>query len=151
MITDLLRSLADGAETGAICPDPNQLQEGLRVIMRGDALPTEIAALLMGLRVRGEKAVHLHAVVTVMLENAVALPYDAGNEPLFDTCGTGGDYHGTVNISTATALLAAAAGLRVAKHGNRAVSSESGSADVLAALGYKIDCSPESSARMLVN
>ncbi|MCC5876159.1 MAG: anthranilate phosphoribosyltransferase, partial [Candidatus Sumerlaeia bacterium] len=117
--------------------------------MGGKVLPSQLAAMLMGLRCRGEKAEHIRAVVDVMLEVASPFPGTSPQQRLFDTCGTGGDRHGTVNISTAAALLAAAAGLPVAKHGNRAMSSRSGSADVLEALGVRVDCPAETSARML--
>lgn len=150
MISALLHDLADGASDGELCPDPDRLREAVRAIMRGEVLPAQIAALLMGLRCRGERAEHLKAVVETMLENAT--PFPGGGAvvgPLADTCGTGGDMHGTVNISTAAAFVAAAAGVPIAKHGNRSVSSRSGSADVLEALGFRIDCAPERSAEML--
>ncbi|CAN5343251.1 anthranilate phosphoribosyltransferase [soil metagenome] len=149
MLNDILKELAEGPGSGQLCPDPEQLREAIRVIMRGEAKPTEIAALLMGLRIRGEQAEHLRVVVEAMLEHATVFPYDHPHDNLFDTCGTGGDMHGTVNISTATALLAAAAGIPVAKHGNRAVSSKSGTADVLEALGLPIDLAPAEAARQL--
>ncbi len=149
MMFDALLEIVEGAERGRPCPDPALLKEAVSTIMRGEAKPTEIAALLTGLRCRGEHAEHLQAVVEVMLEHATPFEPDHNDYPLFDTCGTGGDGHGTVNISTACALLAAAAGIHVAKHGNRSVSSKSGSADVLEVLGLKIDVAPEVSARLL--
>lgn len=149
MITKVLHQLADGCEPGALCPNPDDLADAIREVMEGKVLPSQLAAMLMGLRCRGEKAEHLRAVVDVMLEVAAPFPGTSPQQRLFDTCGTGGDRHGTVNISTAAALLAAAAGLPVAKHGNRAMSSRSGSADVLEALGVRVDCPHETSARML--
>lgn len=149
MIKDLLEEIARGPSSDELCPEPEGLREAMRLVMAGEVVPEQLAALLMGLRCRGEQAEHLNEVVRVMLENALEFPYDTGEEPLYDTCGTGGDYHGTINVSTGAALLAAAAGLKVAKHGNRSVSSKSGSADVLEKLGIQIDCSPAVSAAML--
>lgn len=149
MLKEILSELAEGPEPGALCPEPERLQDAIRHVMRGEALPTEIAALLMGLRVRGEKPEHLKAVVEVMLEHALPFPAFGKLPLLLDTCGPGGAGRQVVNVSTATALISAAAGVPVAKHGNRSVSSRSGSADVLDALGYKIDCSPEVSAKLL--
>jgi anthranilate phosphoribosyltransferase len=108
-------------------------------IMDGLAAPAEIAALLMGLRCRGESPAHIHAVVRAMLERCAPFVAPPGG-PIFDTCGTGGDGRNTVNISTATAILASTAGIPVCKHGNRSVSSSSGSADVLEALGFNLKC-----------
>lgn len=121
-------------------------------ILEGQATGAQIGAFLVGLRirVRGETAEQLTAFVRTM--RAYATPVDVPDpQSLVDTCGTGGDNSGTFNISTAAALVAAGAGARIAKHGNRAVTSAagSGSADVLAALGVKIDCSPEVSLRCL--
>src|SRR5262245_13937187 len=93
----------------------------------------EAAALLIALRFKGESASELAAAVTVL--RGVMHSLDCPSRPVLDTCGTGGDGSGTFNISTATALVVAAAGVPVVKHGNRSVSSRSGSADVLAALG----------------
>ena len=106
------------------------------VMMSGDATPAQVGAFLMGLRVRGETVDEITGGAIAMREKAlkVAAPADA-----VDTCGTGGDASGTYNISTAAGLVAAACGVPVAKHGNRALSSRCGSADVLTALGVKID------------
>lgn len=106
------------------------------IIMSGEATPSQIGALLMGLRVRGETVEEITGAVRAMREKAlhVSAPLDA-----IDIVGTGGDAAGTYNISTAAALVAAAAGATVAKHGNRALSSKCGSADVLVALGVNID------------
>lgn len=149
MLSHILQQIAEGpSEPGEICPDPKLLDGAIQVLMHGQGSPEQVAALLMGLRVRGEKAEHLQAVVEVMLEHARSFPRP--NVPmLFDTCGPGGAGRSIVNISTATALLAAAAGVPVAKHGNKSVSSRSGSGNVLEALGLKLDCSPETSAKML--
>jgi anthranilate phosphoribosyltransferase len=106
-------------------------------VLEGACGETETAALLVALRMKGETADELAAAAAVLREYRV--PLDVQAEGLLDTCGTGGDGSGTFNISTATALVAAAAGVPVVKHGNRAISSHSGSADVLAALGVHID------------
>ena len=109
-------------------------------IMSGAATPAQIAAFVVGLRMRGESAEDIAALVDVMLEFSVRID---PHGPALDTCGTGGDGAHTVNISTMAAVLLAAADVRVVKHGNRAASSKCGSADVLEALGVKIDLSPE--------
>lgn len=105
------------------------------------------AALLVALRMKGEAVAEIAGAATAMRRRVV--PIRHGSADVVDTCGTGGDGRGTFNISTAAALVAAAAGVRVAKHGNRSVSSRSGSADVLAALGVKIEVDPETAARAL--
>ncbi|MSO75722.1 MAG: anthranilate phosphoribosyltransferase [Alphaproteobacteria bacterium] len=105
------------------------------IIMSGNATAAQIGAFLMGLRVRGESVDEITAGARIMRRKALAIEAPAG---AIDTCGTGGDNSGTLNISTATALVVAAAGVPVAKHGNRSLSSRSGSADVLTALGVDI-------------
>jgi anthranilate phosphoribosyltransferase len=113
-----------------------QAEEVFEVIMSGDATPAQVGGLLMALRVRGESVHEITGAARAM--RAKALPMDAPDGAI-DTCGTGGDGSGTYNISTAAAFVIAGCGVPVAKHGNRALSSKSGSADVLAALGVKID------------
>lgn len=110
-------------------------------IMDGEAPEVDIAALLAGLAVKGEAFEEIAAVATVMRERSTKIPCQATG--LLDTCGTGGDSLHTFNISTATAIVVAGAGVPVAKHGNRSVSSSSGSADVLASLGVNLQTSPE--------
>jgi anthranilate phosphoribosyltransferase len=110
------------------------------VIMRGEGSAVQIAAMLAGLRVKGETAEIVAGVVTALRDVMVKLPSQNPDE-LVDTCGTGGGAVPTFNISTAAALLAAGAGVRVAKHGNRSFTSRCGSADVLEALGVPIDAS----------
>lgn len=150
MILEALEQLARGPDLDyEIVPNPETLRGAMRQVMDGEATSAQLAGLLMGLRCRGEQAEHLREVVAVMLEKATPIPVEPRPAALFDTCGTGGDQHGMVNVSTAAGLLAGSFGLPVAKHGNRSVSSKSGSADVLEALGYKIDLSPERSAQLL--
>lgn len=107
----------------------------------------QIKDVLVRLHSRGETAEELAGVVDAMMERAV--PYPSATEALFDICGTGGDKSGTFNISTTTAFVLAGAGVKVAKHGNRSISSKSGSADVLAALGLSLNLSPVESLRQL--
>ena len=118
----------------------------MRIIMEGDATPGQIGGFLMALRTKGETVDELDGFASTALEFARPVRSD---EPVLDTCGTGGDRAGTFNISTVSALVAAAAGVRVAKHGNRAASSRCGSADLLEALGVKIDLDPEGVERCL--
>lgn len=131
MITDLLdgNDLPDQESTWA-----------LREVMSGSASAAQIAGFLVALRCKGVTGQELAAMVSVMLENSVPVEVDG---PAVDTCGTGGDNSGSVNISTMAAVAVAAAGVRVVKHGNRAATSKSGSADVLEALGVAVDLPPE--------
>jgi anthranilate phosphoribosyltransferase len=114
----------------------------MRQIMSGEVPPTMIAAILIGLRVKKETIGEISAAAFVMREFASKVPVNQ-REYLVDTCGTGGDAAHTFNISTTSALVAAAAGARVAKHGGRSVSSTCGSADVLEALGVNLNLTPE--------
>jgi anthranilate phosphoribosyltransferase len=114
--------------------------EAMGAIMSGEATPAQIGALLVGLTMKGERPAEIVGLARTMRANAV--PLSRTFEDVFDTCGTGGDRSGTFNISSAAALVAAAAGLRVAKHGNRSVSSQCGSADVYEALGVNVAAPP---------
>src|SRR5579862_9736708 len=111
-------------------------------VMSGEATDAQIGGLLVGLAAKGTTVEELVGAASVMREKAVRLGCDITGVVL-DTCGTGGDVRGTFNISTAAALIAAAAGVKVVKHGNRSASGRSRSADVLERLGVKLELSPE--------
>jgi anthranilate phosphoribosyltransferase len=118
----------------------------MRAIMTGGATPAQIAGFLVALRMKGESVPEITAAAAVMRELASGVDI-AGLENTVDIVGTGGDASGTFNVSTASMFVAAAAGCHVAKHGNRSVSSKSGSADVLEAAGIRLDLTPEQVAR----
>ncbi len=122
----------------------------LREMLEGNATDIEIAALLTAIATRGPTVEELSGFVQAMRAMSRPVPMtDAEREQLVDTCGTGGDSRGTFNISTAAALVAAAAGVKVAKHGNRGVTSKCGSADVLEALGVPVELEPEKAVESL--
>ncbi|MDB5474072.1 MAG: trpD [Devosia sp.] len=116
-----------------------EMRDVMRIIMAGEATPSQIGAFLMGMRVKGETVGEIAAAVSILREQMV--PVKAPEEAI-DIVGTGGDGLGSLNISTTTALVVAAAGVPVAKHGNRALSSRSGASQVLEALGVKLDLTP---------
>jgi anthranilate phosphoribosyltransferase len=142
MIQSAISELMDGRDL---------TQEGARNVMRsimdGEATPAQIGAFLVALRIKGETADEIAGCAEAMREHVLVVR--PTRTDLVDTAGTGGDGAGTFNISTAAALVAAAAGAGVAKHGNRAVSSSSGSADVLEALGFNLELPPETIARSI--
>lgn len=140
-----LRTLSSGERLS-----PDAVTEAFDVVMRGEATAAQIAGLLMGLRVQGETSDVVAAVARSLRTAMLHLPAERP-EDLVDTCGTGGGAVSTFNISTAAALLAAGAGARVAKHGNRSFTSRSGSADVLEALGVIIDTTPTAMASTLAD
>ncbi len=123
---------------------PEMLERVFDAILAGAWTPAQIAGLLVALRLRGEKPSQIAAAARALRRSMIPLRHGGG--PVLDTCGTGGDGAGTVNLSTGAAIIAAAAGVRVAKHGNRAVSSRAGSADVVEALGIPLDLTPERAA-----
>jgi anthranilate phosphoribosyltransferase len=127
---------------------PDELTRAFELVMAGEATSAQIAALLVGLRVKGETPVEVAAVVRALRQAMVVLPAERPEE-LVDTCGTGGGALQTFNISTGAALVAAGAGVRIAKHGNRSFTSMCGSADVLEALGVSIDVPLAAMARAL--
>jgi anthranilate phosphoribosyltransferase len=137
-----LQVIAEGATL-----DESDAEAVMHVLLRGECSPEETAALLMGLRSRGEAIDELTGFTRVMRE--YMLPVKADDPRTIDLCGTGGDGSGTFNISTAAALVCAGAGAAVAKHGNRSVSSQCGSADVLAVLGVKTDLGPRGASYCL--
>jgi anthranilate phosphoribosyltransferase len=112
----------------------------MAAIMNGEATPAQVGAFVTGLRLKGETAEEIAGLAMEMRRHSLKVRCDC---PVIDTCGTGGDLSGTFNVSTAAALVAAAAGVKVAKHGNVAASSRSGSADVLGALGARVVLTPE--------
>ncbi len=118
-----------------------QATEVFSLLMEGRLEPTQTAALLALLAAKGPAVDEIVAAATVMRQHSVRLTNMGDN--LVDTCGTGGDVKGTFNISTAAAIIAAAAGVRVVKHGNRSATSKCGSADVLEAVGVNLDCTPD--------
>jgi len=123
----------------------DEMTDVMRLIMTGQATPAQIGGFLIGLRMKGETVDEIAAAAGVMRE--LATPVPVAGDHLVDTCGTGGDGASTFNISTASALVTAAAGAQVAKHGNRSVSSSCGSADVLEAAGVKLDLDADQVAR----
>ncbi len=134
MIKKAIQSLIDGNNLSE-----KEMIEVMRVIMEGNATDAQIAAFLTALRIKGETVEEITGAVRVMREKATAIKSPPNT---VDTCGTGGDMSHTFNISTTSALVVAACGVPVAKHGNRSVSSRCGSADVLEALGIRIDLEP---------
>ncbi len=142
MIPILIDQLLSGQR-----PDPSALEDVFQTILGGEADPVQVAGLLVALRSTPPDVATLAACARVLRQHRRAVRCQV--RPLIDTCGTGGDGSGTFNISTGAALAVAAAGGAVAKHGNRSVSSKTGSADVLEALGVSLDVAPDAAARLI--
>ncbi len=136
MLRDMLTRLIGGDDFTT-----DEAEAAMNHIMSGEASEAEIGGFLVAMRIRGEKPEHVEGFARCM--RGACVPIRARSQDLVDTCGTGGDMMQTFNISTAAALVAAGAGVKIAKHGNRSVSSHCGSADVLAELGVDINQSPE--------
>ena len=141
-IQEAIAKVIEGADLSR-----GEMTEAMNQIMSGEATDAQIGAFLIALRVKGECVDEIAGAASVMREKAT--PIATRHDVIVDTCGTGGDHSGTFNISTTAAFVAAGAGLCVAKHGNRAATSQSGSADVLGALGVNIEASPETVSRCL--
>src|SRR5256885_5963759 len=151
IITEAVRALVDRRDLTRI-----EAAAAMEAIMSGSATNAQIAAFLTALRMKGETVEELIGFAQVMRQKAVKVRAHGADvvaqtgtdrEMLIDTCGTGGDASGTLNVSTATAFVVAGAGLRVAKHGNRSVSSLCGSADVVETLGIRLDLTPAKGGR----
>lgn len=141
---DLSKAVSKVASGQSLTQD--EAAQAFDLIMSGAATDAQIAALLMGMRMRGETIEEIAGAASALRSRAIPVRAPEG---AIDTCGTGGDAKGTHNISTCAAFVVAGAGVPVAKHGNRSISSRSGSADVLSALGVNIDCGPETVARCI--
>jgi anthranilate phosphoribosyltransferase len=142
-IKDAIASAASAREV------PIEVMEGaMDTVLRGEATPAQIGALLVALRLKGETSSEVTAAARVMLRHCVTVPL---KKPavLLDTCGTGGDGSNTFNISTAAGIVIAGCGVAIAKHGNRAASSKVGSADVLEVLGVNVELQPDAVARCI--
>jgi anthranilate phosphoribosyltransferase len=120
-----------------------EAQAAMQDVFSGEVSTPQLAAFLAALRVKGETAEEIEGFARAMRNGCLAIEHGITDAPVLDTCGTGGDSLATINISTIAAFVVAAAGVKVAKHGNRAVSSKSGSADVLEALGVSLDVTPQ--------
>jgi len=142
-----VKALLDRLLAGEVLA-PAEMEGAIGAIMGGEVPDAAVAGFLIALRARGETGEEIAAAARVMRRHAVPVPV-GDPEAAVDTCGTGGDASGTINVSTAAALVAAAAGVPVAKHGNRSVSSRCGSADVLEACGVRLDLDPEVLGRLV--
>ena len=143
-IKGTIRNVVDGVPLST-----EEAAAAMDAIMTGNVTGAQIGALVTALRMRGETVEEIVGFATAMRHHALRVDVRQDERPLVDTCGTGGDASGTFNISTTAAFAIAGAGVRVAKHGNRAVTSRCGSADVLEGLGVAIELSPPAVARCI--
>jgi anthranilate phosphoribosyltransferase len=141
MTLDLLHAVTSGRSL-----TEQEAESAMRALLAGESTPVLTASFLTALRMKGETVDELTGFARAMRAVSTPLPIDPAVRPLLDTCGTGGGGKGTFNISTVTAIVVAGAGMRVAKHGNRSISSQCGSADLLEALGVRTNVSPEVAA-----
>lgn len=137
-----LTAIMNGEDLGR-----EQAAAAMAEVMSGNATPAQLGAFIVGLRTKGETSAELTGMVDGMMDAAVTVDFD---EPVVDIVGTGGDGFGTFNISTTASFIAAGAGVLVAKHGNRAASSPTGSADLLEELGFNLELDPEATKRMVL-
>jgi anthranilate phosphoribosyltransferase len=142
MLKDILARVVDGEDLSR-----SDAEQAMEIIMSGQASEAQIGALLTALRIKGETSTEIAGFATIMRKNAAGI--QCNSLQVVDTCGTGGDHKGTFNVSTTVAFVLAGAGLTVAKHGNRGVSSPCGSADVLAAMGVNIELPPQAVANII--
>ncbi len=138
MIKSFISRLVNGDDLTEL-----EMEKVMSLIMEGRITPAQIASFITALRIKGETVEEILGAAKAMRKKVLLLNIKHKNIPLLDTCGTGGDAYNTFNISTTCAFIVSAAGVKVAKHGNRAVSSKCGSADVLEALGIKVDLAPD--------
>ncbi|WP_457640230.1 anthranilate phosphoribosyltransferase [Persephonella sp.] len=143
MIKQLISKITSGTDLS-----PEETKELFSILMRGEATDAQIGAVLVGLKMKGETVDEITAAAEVMRKEAVKVPVKDRSK-LVDTCGTGGDRVNTFNVSTITAFVVAGAGAKVAKHGNRSVSSKCGSADIMEALGVNIEMPPETAGKAI--
>jgi anthranilate phosphoribosyltransferase len=144
MIRDAIRKVVEKEDLNEV-----EAADVMREIMDGEATPSQMSALITALRMKGETVEEVTGFARIMREKSIKIPTKLKATALIDTCGTGGDRMNTFNISTAAAFVVAGAGIAVAKHGNRAMSSKCGSADVLEALGVNIGLGPEAVGRCI--
>ncbi len=143
MIKDYIRKVVEKQDLSS-----EEIKNLFNILMSGEATDSQIGAVLTGLRMKGETVEEISSAAKVMREKSVKVPVKDKSR-LIDTCGTGGDKVNTFNVSTITAFVVAGSGAKVAKHGNRSVSSKCGSADIMEALGVKIDLPPEKVAEAI--
>src|SRR5699024_7632779 len=137
-IHEIINTVVEGQELNA-----GQAEAAMDAIMSGQVTDAQIAALVTGMRMKGETVDEIAGFAQAMRDHALTVDVDSDQRPLLDTCGTGGDHSNSFNISTTATFVIGAAGVRIAKHGNRSVSSLCGSADLLEALGVVVELSPE--------